>query len=63
MGERKLWLLMNHHPEMAEDGTVDAARGGLDWVKHWNRLLRAVVESLSLEGLNRCGDEILRDMI
>ena len=46
--------------------------GGLDWilgknssqkgvVGHWNRLPRAVVESPSLEGSNRHGDEVLRD--
>ena len=32
-------------------------------IKHWHRLLREVVESLSLEGSKNCGDVALRDMV
>jgi len=32
-------------------------------VKHWNRLPREVVESPSLEILNRCVDMVLRDVV
>jgi len=31
-------------------------------IKHWHRLLREVVESLSLEGSKNCGDVALREM-
>mgnify|MGYP001858688982 CR=1 FL=1 len=32
-------------------------------VMYWNRLLRKVVESLSLEMFKKCGDVALRNMI
>ena len=32
-------------------------------IKHWHRLLREVVESLSLEGSKNCGDMALTNMV
>jgi len=32
-------------------------------IKHWNRLPRQVIESLSLEVFRRCVDVALRDML
>ena len=32
-------------------------------IRHWNRLLRAVVESPSLEGFKKRVDVTLRDMV
>lgn len=33
------------------------------FIKYWNRLLREVVESVSLESLKRCSDVAVKDMV
>jgi len=51
-----------------------ASRGGLDWIlgknlftkwviKHWNRLLRELVESPPLKIFKRHADVVLGDMV
>jgi len=53
--------------------TSSCTRGGLDWrlgktselkvVKHWNRLPREVVESLSLEAFKKYVDMALQGVV